>query len=854
MVDHYHFLKKNNIIPAIVFLLGIISISILIFTHEVHKRYHEMFLLDDMSHELQIAVLQTHLTIEEIAHGDRRLSINTALSNQEVALKTVDTLLTGGNTFHGKFIQPLTDPELRQSVEEIKTLLLILKEAFSKKLESGIESSRDQYYDDVFYDAFNKINRLKNIFESSLIRYEKKLNRLYWSILITWSSILILTMFSLTLIFNQKREAEAMLESSEERYRSLAENAHDAIVSINSNGEVVYWNAGAESIFGYSSNEIMDKHLSTIMPEEFRSAHEKALIRNMQGESRLLRKTIELSGLKKDGTIFPIELSLSKWKSKEGLFFTGIIRDVTHRKKIERLLHLSRERYRSIVDDQTEIVCRVSLEGVMTFVNDAFCRYYASKRKDLIGQSYLKFIPDHEKDRVKYLTKSLDINNTIALMELEITAPEHQSRWQKWSIKLIVDDQDSSIEYQCVGRDITERKVAEIELEKYREQLEYLVQERTNEYKKSCEELEKESEVRRIAEEKAKSMALFAELNPSPVLRFDINGRIIMANPAARDILGDSTHTEINLTSVIPGAKDIDIKLCINDGSILSHSAWISNRYYHFIFRGVPGLKTGHIYGSDITEQKQAESEAIRISQLAALGELAAGVAHEVNNPVNGIINFAQILSDRTEKGSRENEAANQIISEGDRITSIVSSLLSFARSENDEMDYVYAEDILNDSLLLMNAQINKNGIIVVKEFSPELLPIYANYQQIEQVFLNIISNACYALNQKYHEPHTNKILKITAEQTVNDGKSFLRIIFQDYGQGIPEDALSSVMNPFFTSKPRGEGTGLGLSISHGIIRNHRGNIGIESSLGEYAKIILSLPNEEENESKNTGS
>ncbi len=854
MLDNYRYSKKRNLIPAIVLLLGIISISILIFTNKVHERYHEIFLLDDMSHELQIAVLHSHLILEEIAHGDSSISIETAFRKQGISLKTVDAMLYGGNTFHGKYMQPLTDPELKSSVEEVRTLLLVLQEASKERIESGLESSKDQYYDEVFYGAFNKINRLKNLFESSLIRYENKLNRLFWGILILWSSILIITMFSLASIIDQRRKTEKMLETSEERYRSLAETANDAIISINSKGEIVYWNPGAEHIFGYSFSEIREKPLSIIIPDEFHTAHEEALSRNKHEELRPMGKTVELSGLKRNGTKFPIELSLSSWRSRDGVFFTGIIRDITKRKRIERLLHLSRERYRLIVDDQTELVCRISHGGLLTFVNDAFCRYYKLDRLDLVGQSYLKFIPEHENERVKHLINSLNINNPVGVMELEVITPEDETRWQKWTIKVFIDEKGSIIEYQYVGRDITDRKMVEIELEKYREQLEDLVEKRTFELKKSCEELERESEVRKVAEDQVKNMALFAELNPSPVLRFDIDGRIIMANPAAQDILGDSILLGKKITSVIPGTEDINFKTCIEDGSIFSHAAQIGSRYYHFVFRGAPNLKAGHIYGSDITEQKMAEAESLRTSQLASLGELAAGVAHEVNNPINGIINFAQILSDRAEKGSREYEAANQIINEGDRITSIVSSLLSFARAEKDEMDYVYAEEILNDSLVLTNAQINKNGITIIKEIPSDLLPIYGNYQQIEQVFLNIISNARYALNQKYNGPHKDKILTISAEQAVNDGKSFLKISFQDYGQGIPEDDLSSIMNPFFSSKPRGEGTGLGLSISHGIMRNHGGTIDIESSIGDYTKIILSFPNKEEDESKNTDS
>ena len=141
-----------------------------------------------------------------------------------------------------------------------------------------------------------------------------------------------------------------------------------------------------------------------------------------------------------------------------------------------------------------------------------------------------------------------------------------------------------------------------------------------------------------------------------------------------------------------------------------------------------------------------------------------------------------------------------------------------------------------------MNAQLNKDSISVIKEIPPDLPPIFANFQKIEQVFLNIISNARYALNQKYNVTHQDKIFIITAEKAVIDEQPYVRIYFHDNGNGIHEDDLESVMNPFYSTKPLGEGTGLGLSISHGIILNHGGNINIESSFGDNTKIILNLP------------
>lgn len=249
---------------------------------------------------------------------------------------------------------------------------------------------------------------------------------------------------------------------------------------------------------------------------------------------------------------------------------------------------------------------------------------------------------------------------------------------------------------------------------------------------------------------------------------------------------------------------------------------------------------------SDVTEKINLEVEARRVAHLASLGELAAGVAHEINNPINGIINYAQILANKSKPESRENEIAGGIIKEGDRIAGIVKSLLSFARAGKAEKNPVSISEILIDSLALTAAQMRKDGITLQTDIPPDLPGTLAHPQQIQQVFLNIINNARYALNQKYQGVHKEKLLKIQGERVTIDNRPLIRIIFYDQGIGIPGDILDKVMNPFFSTKPRGKGTGLGLSISHGIIADHGGKLSVESVEGSFTRVLVQLPAREE--------
>lgn len=232
----------------------------------------------------------------------------------------------------------------------------------------------------------------------------------------------------------------------------------------------------------------------------------------------------------------------------------------------------------------------------------------------------------------------------------------------------------------------------------------------------------------------------------------------------------------------------------------------------------------------------------MRAGHLASLGELAAGVAHEINNPINSIINYAQLLIDIGQEHGEEIDIPSRILKEGERIASIIRALLSFAREPQEERSPCNIQEILFDALSLAHAQMQKDGIAVSIDFPADLPRITVHTKQIQQVFLNILSNARYTLNQKHKESGDAKLLDIKAELIEVEGHRFIRTIFHDRGMGISPDIRDRLCDPFFTTKSIGEGTGLGLSVSHGIISDHRGRLSFESVEAEYTKVIVDLP------------
>ncbi len=249
----------------------------------------------------------------------------------------------------------------------------------------------------------------------------------------------------------------------------------------------------------------------------------------------------------------------------------------------------------------------------------------------------------------------------------------------------------------------------------------------------------------------------------------------------------------------------------------------------------------------DITDEKARESEALRAGQLAAIGELAAGVAHEINNPINGIINYTQILLDdmdpKDESADLHKDIMGRIIKEGERIAVIVRNLLTFARQRDETLEEVRIEEVIEDSVALLKHQFNQDGIHLIMDIPENLPTLRGNPQQLQQVIINLLTNASYALNQRYpgQNPKRKK-LEIKSSCITSEGRDVLRTTITDWGSGIEQGVIDHIFDTLFTTKPPGKGTGLGLSISKGIVRDHRGVLSLRSKPDGPTVAVMDLP------------
>ncbi len=262
---------------------------------------------------------------------------------------------------------------------------------------------------------------------------------------------------------------------------------------------------------------------------------------------------------------------------------------------------------------------------------------------------------------------------------------------------------------------------------------------------------------------------------------------------------------------------------------------------FAYPFKDIDGTDLVLELGIDITEKKMLELENIRNHQLAALGEVAASIAHEINNPINGIINYAQILLDEN-ISSHISGISEKMLKEGNRIASIVKNMLLLSKDTKGEKKEFSLTDILYDTLELLEPQFEKEGIEIKTEIHERISKILGNQQQIRQVFLNLLTNARDALNERFPGIHPEKWVKISAQPCCDHGEMMTRVIFYDQGIGVPPERLEKIWIPFFTTKPGNKGTGLGLSICSNIMKEHNGQIDFESVYKQFTKVSLLFP------------
>lgn len=344
------------------------------------------------------------------------------------------------------------------------------------------------------------------------------------------------------------------------------------------------------------------------------------------------------------------------------------------------------------------------------------------------------------------------------------------------------------------------------------------------------------------------------------VVAVDFEERVVLMNPVAENLTGWNTQEAkgqllkdvirlLDVDTIRP--TDID-SLQWNDGRGGYAPALLlpkdgKRRFVAFSCSPIIdelGTELGEVFVfRDITENMRLEAQLKQQQKLEALGTLSSGVAHEIKNPLTVILNSAELLQRKCQTGEL-NHFTEKIVRETERVAKIVTNMLAFARQElvEDPFEAAHLKDIIEAVLSIMQSVIKKDGISLELDIPEHLPPVNCRSQQIQQVIMNLLTNARDAVNARFpHQEDERKTIQISCREIVRKNQLWVRTTVKDRGEGIRPSVVPRIFDPFFTTKPRGTGTGLGLSVSHGIITDHGGELRVESQRGEFTEFHMDL-------------
>ncbi len=244
----------------------------------------------------------------------------------------------------------------------------------------------------------------------------------------------------------------------------------------------------------------------------------------------------------------------------------------------------------------------------------------------------------------------------------------------------------------------------------------------------------------------------------------------------------------------------------------------------------------------NISEKIKFEKNNQQVQKMESIGIWAGGVSHEINNHINGIMNYARLIEDKLDDSSPIKEYASEIINETKRVATLVRNLFAFVREEKEFHSHVRIKDIVDDTLSLIHKVLQQDQIGLEVDVADDLPEIKCRSRQIQQVIMNLFANARDALNEKYSDYDENKKIIVSTNLIIKEKKDWIRTTVEDHGTGVPQDIGVRIFDPFFTTKPKDIGTGLGLSISYDIVKDHQGELTFESKPGQFASFHIDLP------------
>ncbi|HEX2957233.1 MAG TPA: PAS domain S-box protein [Chitinispirillaceae bacterium] len=683
-----------------------------------------------------------------------------------------------------------------------------------------------------------------------------------------------------------RRKTEVALKHERDFISAVFDNADVMVAVINRNGILERVNKTCQKIVGRKMEELEGKSLDSLftVPEKL---HEiKTIFDTIVNGGYPYSWEIEWEI--RNGETKNIAWSTTAITDESGRveYVISCGRDITEQKIAEETRRVAEKRYRDLVEFLPQTVYERDRDGNFTFVNNMGLREFGYSIEEFRKGMKLSDIiasEDHEK-----LFSMMNANNCLGHTSDEVS----MVRKDGTAFPAIIYSSPIDLQSECSARrgivlNISNLRDAERKLEEYRNHLEELVVKRTAELSQTIEQLEIEMSERKLAEEALKNSEtkyrFLFEQSPAGCIIVGVDGKLIDINKALLNSLEyqrDELVGKMVIDVIISGQKqlvqsqimgylnnishpELDIGITAKSGSV---------RYIRFsgqptIIKEKDEVTGVLISGVDVTKRKEMEElnrrqqeRLVHADKMATLGILVSGVAHEINNPNNFILlnstNLLDIWKDLlpvldkylneqgcfTIAGLPFDEIRNDIeplitgICEGaERIKRIVESLKDFARKDSGNKEgHFNINAIIEAAIIIMNNLIKRSTDHFSVKLDTTIPEIRGNFQQIEQVIINLVTNACQAL--------TDKTQGVTIVSYNHPGNNEVIIEVADQGKGIAIEHRKHIFDPFFTTKRDSGGTGLGLSVSYNIIKDHRGELTFESEQGNGTMFRIAIP------------
>ena len=620
----------------------------------------------------------------------------------------------------------------------------------------------------------------------------------------------------------ERRRMEEDLRQSEERYRTILDEMDEGYYELDLNGNLTFCNDSYRQALGYSAEEITGMNYADFTAEPDRDRMFQ-MFTDIYRKGKLM-ESFTCQALRKDGGTLTVESAASPLRDKEGQIvgFRGIGRDITERNRIEEALRESEERYRTILEDMEDSYFEVDLSGHYTFFNDSLCRTFRCSREELLGASYRAYMTQKvAKVVLKAFNKVYRTGKPNKGFTYELVRKDGSTAFDELSAFPLRNQGGKIIGFRRIGHDVTERKQAEEVLRQSEERYRTILDDMEGGY----------FEVDIAGNFTFVNDALCRHLGYSREEMIGMNNRAYMDEENAEQV--HKTFNEVYRSGKPAKWFSWELIRKSGEGRFVEASVYpLSNEAGENIgFRGI---------ANDITERKrmgeerrEMEQKAHLASRLASVGEMASGIAHEINNPLTAVIGYSQLLMAKDLPEDIRGDIG-AIHDGSQRVAGVVKRLLAFARQQRLEREYVNINEIIETTLALRTYEMETGNVEVKVYLDPMLPATIADGAQLQQVFLNLIINA--ETEMRLAHGKGNLLVKTEA---IDDT---IRISFEDDGPGIASENLGRLFEPFFTTREVGEGTGLGLSVCHGIVSEHGGTIHVESQLRKGATFIVELP------------